>query len=216
MKSNPMRATHVFCHTLLLSAVLTLGACATAEKAGEPGGANAMLEKGGGTQDPYLKVIEQFSEGDSDYQTFYNQFAYKATLVNSPVREATLLKEADYFKWDPQQLATERAKAEKKMETTTEIFMSFFTPERRNDNLTDIKSIWRVYLDVDGKRYQGRAKKAKKLFPELNALFPYHTRWNTPYVLEFDLPTQTPQNAGAKLTVTGPLGTREIDFVSAQ
>ncbi len=199
---------------LLVASCCLAAACATPEKAGEPGGAVQMLEKGGGTVDPYLKVIEQFSEGDADYESFYNQFAYRATLVNAPVREATLLREADYFKWDPSQLAAEREKAAQKMERSTEVFMSFFTPERRNDNLVDGKSIWRVYLDVGGKRYQGRPKRAKKLFAELNALFPYHTRWNTPYVIEFALPTAAIEGQISKLTVTGPLGTKDVRFES--
>lgn len=196
--------------TGLLSAI----GCATPEKAGEPGGAAQMLEKGGGTVDPYLRVIEHFSEGDADYESFYNQFAYRATIINAPVREATLLKEAEYFKWDPEQLATERTKAADKMEKTTEVFLSFFTPERRNDNLTDSKSIWRIYLDVGGKRYQGKAKKTKKQFAELQALFPYHTRWNSPYVIEFALPTSLIEGLPSKLTVTGPLGAKEVDFAS--
>lgn len=189
-------------------------ACTTPEKAGEPGGSVQMLEKGGGTVDPYLQVIEQFSEGDADYESFYNQFAYRATVVNSAVREATLLREADYFKWDPGQLAAEREKAAQKMGQSTEVFMSFFTPERRNDNLTDSKSIWRIYLDVGGKRYQGRPKKAKKLFAELNALFPYHTRWNTPYLVEFALPSSAIEGLPSTFTVTGPLGAKEIEFKS--
>lgn len=210
-----LRATLAFACMIGFVGGLSVG-CTTPEKAGEPGGANAMLESGGGTVDPYLKVIEQFSDGDSDYESFYNQFAYKATLVNAPVREATLLREAQYFKWDPQQLAEERDKAARKMEESTEVFMSFFTPERRNDNLTDNKSIWRMYLDVGGKRYQGKPKKAKKLFAELSTLFPYHTRWNTPYIIEFPLPTSAVEGATVKFTLTGPLGSREIGFAPAK
>jgi hypothetical protein len=193
-----------------------LSGCVAPEKAGEPGGAIQMLPAGGATRDPYLTVIESFSEGEADYEGFYNQFTYRATLINSPVREALLLHEADYFKWDPAQLADARAKAAEKMRSTTEVFISFFTPDRRNDNLSDAKSIWRVYLDVNGRRYQGLPKKSRKLLAELQSLYPYHTRWNTAYLIEFPVPTATAEKGEAKFTLTGPLGTKEVSIPAAK
>jgi len=186
--------------------------CVSPEKAREPGGSVQMMPEGGGTRDPYLIVIEQFSQGEAEYESFYNQFTYRATLVNSAIREALLLREAQYFKWDPSKLAAEREKAAEKMLTSTEVFMSFYTPERRNDNLTDVKSIWRVYLDADGKRYEGKPRKARKLFAELAALYPYHTRWNTPYLVEFNVPTASIERSNLKFIVTGPLGDKEVAF----
>lgn len=199
----------------LIPVVAGLMACASNEKAGEPGGSNQMLPKGM-TKDPYLTVIETFSAGDAEYAGLYNQFTYRASLINSPVREASLLREAEYFKWDAHQLADAKAKAAEKMANSTEVFMSFFTPDRHNDNLTDGKSIWRVYLDVDGKRYEGVPKKAKKAFAELQALYPYHTRWNTPYLIEFPVPTASVDGITTKYVVTGPLGAQEIAFPSTR
>jgi hypothetical protein len=196
-----------------LPLILVLG-CVSPEKAREPGGSAQMLPNGGGTVDPYLKVIENFSRGEVEYEGLYNQFTYKATLVNAPIREAMLLKEAEYFKWDPSQLQTERDKAAEKMANSTDVFLSFYTPERKNDNLTDSKSIWRVYLDTNGKRYEGKPRKAKKLFAEMATLFPYHTRWNTAYYIEFPVPTSEIEGSSSKLTVTGPLGFKEVEFPS--
>lgn len=208
---KPSRARFVF--SVLAAACLV--ACASSQKPGEPGGSNQMIPKGS-TKDPYLLVIENFSAGDAEYDGLYNQFTYRASLVNSPVREASLLREAEYFKWDANHLADAKARAMEKMSTSTEVFMSFYTPDRHNDNLTDSKSIWRIYLDVDGKRYEGSAKKAKKAFAELAALFPYHTRWNTPYIIEFPVPTSAADSSSAKFIVTGPLGAQEIAFPVAR
>lgn len=197
---------------LCLICIFVATGCIAPEKAREPGGSQQMLPGGGGTQDPYLKVIEQFSRGEAEYSGFYNQFTYKGTLINAAVREALLLHEAEYFKWDPTQLQTERDKAAAKMLESTEVFLSFYTPERKNDNLADLKSIWRIYLDVGGKRYEGKAKKARKLPAELQSLYPYHTRWNTPYYVEFPAPTATIEGQQATLIVTGPLGSKEVSF----
>jgi hypothetical protein len=208
-----MKRLAITAPTFLLALLLAFG-CVAPEKAREPGGSQQMLPNGGGTRDPYLQVIENFSRGETEYEGLYNQFTYKATIVNSAVRESMLLKEADYFKWDPSQLQIERDKAAEKMATATDVFISFYTPERKNDNLTDSKSIWRVYLDFNGKRYEGKPRKARKLFAEMATLFPYHTRWNTAYYIEFQVPTAEAEGGSSKLTVTGPLGIKEVEFPS--
>jgi hypothetical protein len=160
----------------------------------------------------YDAIIEASSAGDADFAGFYNTFAYKATLQNSPAREALVNKQAEYYQWDEAKTASEREKSRQEMASETDIFLSFFTPERRNDNLADTKSIWRVLLDVGGHRYVGKVKRLRTLLAEQQALYPYHTRWNTPYLVTFPVPTTAIETQPATMTVTGPLGTRTVNF----
>jgi hypothetical protein len=160
----------------------------------------------------YEQVIERYSAGDSEYTGFNNAFEYKATLLNSEVREAIIARQAKYYLWDREKVAIEREKAQSDLAKETQIHVSFFTPERANDNLTDAKSIWRVYLDTGGRRYQGRVKRIRGVMAELQSLYPYHTRWTTPYELAFPVPALAIETQDAKLIITGPLGTRSVDF----
>jgi hypothetical protein len=156
--------------------------------------------------------IERYSAGDTEYQGFYNNFEYKATILNGPVRDALLKRQAEYFQWDKDKTLSERDKSNQEAATETVLFLSFFTPDRHNDNLADSKTIWRIYLDAGGHRYQGKAKKEKRLLAELEALYPYHTRWNTPYMLSFPVPTNAIETQSSTLTITGPLGSRVVTF----
>jgi hypothetical protein len=160
----------------------------------------------------YLATVERYSAGDREYNGFYNLFDFKATIHNSPIQNAMLKKQADYYQWDEAKLESEMAKASGEMNRETYVFCSFFTPDRRNDNLTDTKSIWRVFLDVGGRRYVGRAKKSRKLLAELQALYPYQTRWTTPYVFTFPVPVALIEGQASTLTITGPLGARSVGF----
>lgn len=162
--------------------------------------------------DLYAAAIEKYSAGDTEYSGFYNAFEYKATLLNAPIRDVLLEKQANYYQWDQSKLMTERQKSLQELSSQTDIFVSFYTPTRQNDNLADSKTIWKVYLDAGGRRYEGKARKSKALFTELIALYPYHTRWNTPYTLTFPVPTTAIEAQESKLTITGPLGTREVQF----
>lgn len=160
----------------------------------------------------YERLLEIYSAGDSEYTGFYNNFEYRATLLNTPVREAQLIKQTQYYQWDQGRVALEREKMTKELGEETKVFMSFFTPDRQNDNLTNAKSIWRVYLDVEGRRYEGKMKRLRNLLAELQALYPSHTRWTTPYEVTFPVAATAIENKASTYTVTGPLGTRTVSF----
>jgi hypothetical protein len=160
----------------------------------------------------YRDMIEKNSAGEAEYTGFYNAFEYKATALNASVRKALLDRESEYYQWDEAKISLERNKAEQEMANETSVFISFYTPDRRNDNLSDGKSIWRVLLDVGGKRYVGKIKRLRTLLAELQALYPYHTRWNTPYMVSFPVPTLSIDRQPLTLTITGPVGARTVNF----
>lgn len=160
----------------------------------------------------HTAIIDQNSAGDSQFAGLYNTFELKATLLNSQVREAINRRQAEYYQWDSAQQTAEREKALQELNSQTEVFLSFATPDRKNDNLADKKTIWRIFLDVGGRRYVGQAKKDRRLIAELQSQFPYHTRWNSSYLLTFPISTTAIETRPVKLTVTGPLGTRVLEF----
>lgn len=160
----------------------------------------------------YAALIDRNSDGQSEYNGFHNNFEFRGTLLNSAVMDGMVKRQADYYQWEEEKIASEREKASQEMSSTTRVHVSFFTPERKNDNLADVKSIWRIFLDAGGQRYAGTAKKDRRLISELQVLYPYHTRWTTPYFFEFPVPTTVIEGQDATLTVTGPLGTRTIKF----
>ncbi|MBK7891607.1 MAG: hypothetical protein IPJ84_12455 [Bdellovibrionales bacterium] len=160
----------------------------------------------------HAQAIEKSSSGDSEFSGLYNTFELKATMLNSTVRESILKRQSEYYLWEPSQLANEREKATQELSSETGVFLSFSTPERKNDNLADSKTIWRIYLEAGGRRYVGKAKRDRRLIAELQSLFPYHTRWNSPYTITFPVAASALEGQAIRLTVTGPLGTRVLEF----
>jgi hypothetical protein len=196
--------------TLLLSlALLPLLSC-TAEPMKEvapPFGDTSIQVK-----PKFDRLIERYSNGDVEYSGLYNNFEYKATILNSVIRDALVEEQTEYYQWDHSKTATERDKANKELASETQVFVSFYTPDRHNDNLADVKTIWQIYLDVGGRRYEGKAKRIKSLLAELQTLYPYHSRWNTPYMVSFAIPTSAIETQESTFTITGPLGTRAVKF----
>jgi hypothetical protein len=200
----------VFSAAAVVALGLTLSACSTPQMDQEkaPPAGNTQTP----TSRPYTERIEQFSDGDVEYSGLYNNFEYKATLLNSTIREALLGKQAAYYEWNDAQTSQAREKSNQEMSSQTKVFLAFFTPNAKNDNLTDSKTIWRIYLDCAGRRYEGKATRLRLLLAELQALYPYVTRWATPYELTFDVPTAAIESQPSTLTITGPLGSRVVHF----
>ena len=201
---------------LLLSVafVLSCTGCSTGDRFGEI--LQPAVGSGPSIPTSYEDRIEQYSDGDQEYAGFYNNFEFKATLWNAPIRDALLDRQADYYKWDATRKSSERDKLLKSALTETKVFLSFFTPTNKNDNLDDAKKIWEIYLTVGGQRYAGVAKRNKKLAAELKALYPYNNVWGTPYDVTFPVSINTIENQASEMMITGPLGARSIHFRAIQ
>jgi hypothetical protein len=195
-----------------IAAPFLLAACASTDSSNRELRSQAV--ENGSVEVPvdHRSSIEAYSAGDTEYSGFYNNFEYKATLLNSAIRAALLDRQISIYQWDREKSQTAREKSNQEMSSETTVFISFFTPERRNDNLTDDKSIWKVYLEAGSRRYEGKPKKVRTLLAELQALYPYHSRWNTPYLVIFPVPTTAIESQDSSITVTGPLGSRTVQF----
>ncbi len=189
--------------------VILLTSCSTTKINGQPPPSeNTQIE----IPLNYETRIDRYSAGDTEYAGLYNNFQYKTTLLNSNIRDALAWKQGHYYQWSDTQKAVAREKSNQEMSSQTKVFLAFFTPNSKNDNLADSKTIWRVYLDAGGRRYEGKVTRIRLLLSELQALYPYATRWTTPYELTFDVPTASIEKQESSLTVTGPLGARTVSF----
>ena len=166
------------------------------------------------SQGEYEKRIEVFSRKIETYQGLINTIHMSATLLNSQVIEAQLLQKARLFQWDQTTLDSERQKALEEVNKTTQIFVSLYTPEKKHDDLHKNQTLWKIFMDANGKRYEGKVKKIKLLTDEIRGLYAYHTRFATPYSIVFPVSVRSIENTNIKLTVTGPVGSATVQFKS--
>lgn len=160
----------------------------------------------------YIDKIEQHSAGDKQFAGLYQNFEFRSTILTHGISQAIHDRLNTFYKWSPEVAQQKLQERMSKLDHTTVLWLSFFTPDRKNDNLSNKVSIWKVYLEVHGQRYEGHVYKANKNFDEAKALFPYHSRWATAYYVNFPVPTSEVENSPAILTITGPLGHRQVVF----
>lgn len=160
----------------------------------------------------YERIVEKNTQNTERYQGLYNTLNVTGTFLTAKMTQAQLEQSARLYLWNKEKFEKESRERLGKLEQKTQFFVSFFTPERKNDNLSKSKSIWKVFLDVGGKRYEGKVEKIKQLTAEIQSHYPYHTRWNTPYMITFDVPVRTIESLPADLTLTGSVDQAVLKF----
>lgn len=169
------------------------------------------------SESDYHQVVKNNSRGQQVYSGLYNAIDMTGVIINTAVAEAQVDQMARIYMWDASKYTQEKVKAEEKIRKESEFFVSFFTPDRKHDDLHKNKTLWKIFLDVDGKRFEGKVTKVKLLTEEIQSIYPFHNRFSTPYLIVFPIVMkQIEGSASVKLTITGPVGSSTVDFAKTK
>ncbi|MES3036589.1 MAG: hypothetical protein V4736_01660 [Bdellovibrionota bacterium] len=160
----------------------------------------------------YSEVVEANTQRKEEYSGLYNTVTAGATLLRTEVIRATIDHRAGIYQWDENTYRLEMQKAIDQSLIETQMFVSFYTPERKHDDLNKPTTVWKIFLDVGGKRFEGTAKKIKLITSEVKSMYPIHNQFSTPYMVTFPISTKQVDDVPVKFTVTGPVGSLSLDF----
>jgi hypothetical protein len=160
----------------------------------------------------YMNVLKKHHQYDRKYDGLFELYEMHALLVDSEVENMLLLRQGNFMQWDKARLHDEKDRNAQIMSTQTRIMMSFFSPDFQYDDLAKPNSIWRAYLESQGKRYEGKIKKVNAKLAELRDLFPFHNRFSTAYEITFPVSALLVEQASSKFTLTSTLGTTIVTF----
>jgi hypothetical protein len=166
----------------------------------------------GPTQSQYAAIVKRFTVKTNQYSGFYQTFQADMTILTTEMQTAALRQKGSFLQWDQKEYQTEREKMLQECSAYSKFFMRFYSPERDYDDLHKGKSVWKVYLDFSGQRFEGKVKKSPEKYIELKTEFPYLDRFSTPYEITFNVPMSTIEKAEAKVTLTSSLGSAEFVF----
>lgn len=164
------------------------------------------------SEDQYTEIIEKQMIHDQAYDGLYNTIDMKAVPLTSKVSLAQVDQTARQYLWDETKYNEERNKAQQQLDKESQIFVSFFTPEKKHDDLAKNKTLWKIFIDVDGHRYEGKASKIKLLESEIKGLYSFHNKFSTPYQITFPVAMKNIEGKAIRLTLTGPVGSSSVVF----
>lgn len=160
----------------------------------------------------YFQNLEKHTQRRQVYEGFNAVLDVSASLLTPTVSRGQLDHRARMYQWTEDQYTKELETLSKNQSTQTEVFLSFYTPERKHDDLHRPKTLWKIFLDVNGRRYEGKVEKMKSVLADVRSVYPHHNRWSSAYQARFNIPTQESSSAVATLTLTGPVGSTQIEF----
>lgn len=191
-------------HIGILISILFLAACASTTT--NRAGLNVINAAA------YEAVVDQWTDRVEDYSGLSNTVTIQATLLNPEVALAQADQNARIFQWDQITYDNEKKNLENRMASETQVFVSFYSPERKWDDLYKSKTLWKVFLDANGQRYEGKVAKMKLLTPEIQSLYHYHTGFATPYLITFPVSARAVGGNPARLIFTGAIGSVTLSF----
>lgn len=165
------------------------------------------------SESDYHQTISLYSKQKQIYSGLYNTMDLTVTILNSKVTDAQTDQHARIYIWDANKYTQEKVKVAERLSKEAEFFISFFTPDRKHDDLHKNQTLWKIFLDVDGKRHEGKTKKIKLLTEELQGIYAFHNRFSTPYSVVFPVPMKQIESAKEiKITITGPVGSATLEY----
>ena len=164
------------------------------------------------SEDQYTDVAENYSAHTQKYDGPYNVLEVNATLMNTHVIEAQTLRQASVFQWSKPKYQKALEEKQNASKEKTEVFISFFTPDKKSGDLTRTNTLWTILLKVDDKEFAGIPKKLSSLPVEISSLYPNHNRWSNPYIVTFDVPVNQIEKSTSELVLTGPVGAASLTF----
>jgi len=160
----------------------------------------------------YFSEIAEHTETQKVYDGFYQTLELSGTMLTTQVLRAQVDHKARIYQWSQDQYTSNRSETENSLSRETKFFISFFVPERKHDDLNKPKTLWKIFLDAGGKRYEGKAERVKTILAEIQSVYPHHTRFSSAYIVTFPVPVSLIENTEAKFTITGPVSSTSLEF----
>ena len=160
----------------------------------------------------YYSLEKSLTRSTDQYSGIYQTFQADFTFENTALSTAMVAKRARFLQWDAQKAQKERDRSFQELSTESKFFLRFYTPDSDWDDLSLGTSIWKIYLDVNGSRYEGKATKMSEKLVELHDLFPKMDRFSTPYLVTFPLPSSGLENTHFTITLTSAAGKAVFSF----
>lgn len=160
----------------------------------------------------YNDLYMSYTKNDKKYSGFNQDYDVSVTLVSSELQTAILQRKSNTYLWDENEAQTERESLFQENSNSTKFIVVLFTPKTRLSDLDKPNSIWKMYLDVNGERYKGTAKKIKDPIEKILPIYPSHNRFSVVYEVVFKVPLKSAEEYPMQFTITSSLGTSDFEF----
>ncbi|GEM_PF-2602754 len=160
----------------------------------------------------YFSELNKWTRFDKSYDGLSNTIDMGVTLLNPVMVKSQIKQKAIIFGWTSE-MQNEELKKNLILDPSIEFYLSFYTPDRKSNQLESEKSTWQIFLNHNGKRYLAKVFRIKEDKRTLYKLYPHQTPWHKPYKVTFDLKLKDVQpDSPIEFQISGPLGQSKVQF----
>lgn len=159
--------------------------------------------------DPYIKVVREWTRTGSVYSGIEADIIAQATLQSESWQQAYVRERARVYSLTEAEQKQLSQRLAGSLHKETQIFLSVYSPrsEQTRINLND--SLWSVFLkDQDQKIYPVEIRPVRQPLATLQAFYPHVRQWRQNYTLTFPSAARD----SLKMIMTGPLGRIEFKW----
>jgi hypothetical protein len=160
----------------------------------------------------YYAHLNKVCVKDEVYDGLRNAFHYVICPLDAETLNYQLELSRMYFLWDDATYAEKKQDMERSKSKETQVFLSFYTPDAKLDDLSIKDSNWRAFVDSGGKRYLASILKIKNRYEDLKVTYPAHSPWSTGYTLTFPVALSQVDFSSSEFTLTGRVGYSKVAF----
>lgn len=160
----------------------------------------------------YKKVLKKWTRSDKVFKTkdFQAAIIWNATLLNDKVFNSQANKYEEVYEKSSSEREEYYNSLIEKREGSILFFVSFYSDDRKFDDLKNPRAKWDLRLKAGGATFEPlRIEKIRKINPLQQLFYPYMTEWSTGYFVWF------PQDASRyslpyTLSVRGPFASSQL------
>lgn len=155
----------------------------------------------------YKKILKKYTRHNEVYQRedIYASISWHVTWQADEFLQAKVAKIAKIYRHDENEKESQRRSEQGKFGDFESFFVSFYSYDFKNADLSRSTENWQLTLSVDGEEFSPvRIEKVGTLSPLKQVLFPYSNLWARHYFVYF--PKVASYGKKIELRVDGPYG----------
>lgn len=161
---------------------------------------------------PYKHNVEIWTKSEKSYEGINNTIQASVTFLHPDLLSSQLAYRGELYGWDSEKQKEQSAIEQDLTQKKARFFLAFYTPDRKLNNLEKSKTPWRIFLDVEGRRYPAEIKRNRTTPVELRTLYSHLTQWHTAYDMEFPVTTSFLKGKTFNIQISGPGGQQVFTF----
>jgi len=164
------------------------------------------------TAHQYKKALNKKTDHHKEYSGLHMSFQASLVFLDSKIQSNQLKMKSQYKNWAENEASKQKQKLQEKLNTHSEFFLSFYSPNTKRNKLDQKASDWRIILKTSSKEIEGKIKFTDNISNHNSIFYPNLEPWGKFYSVTFPVSTAELESTKLDVVLMGPEGMASFNF----